>query len=91
MIPPILMRLKIGRFGLWIPVVLFWPLLVLLEMIAWPIAVVVGLVMMPVKGWKWSKAVMMFVPWTNGLMCAMRGLSLQVKPKAGPSIDIRFI
>lgn len=91
MIPPVLMRLKTGRFGLWVPVIVLWPLLLFLEILLWPVMVLVGLAMIPVKGWGWGKGMILMIPWINGLMCAMRGFSLQVQSGDGRTVDIGFV
>ena len=87
LIPPSLIHLRIGRFGLWLPLFLLWPLLAILEVLLLPFAFLVALIGLPWWGWKRARCIMLFIPWTMALFASMRGLIVEV----GSSIRIRLV
>ncbi len=71
MIPPILLRLRVGPRSLWLPLFLLWPFWFLVGILALPLAVV----LLPFRrGRRWIK-----VGWAAyRTLCAARGLHLDV-------------
>lgn len=83
MLPPILMKLRIAeesksKFALWIPLVLFWPFLLLLLVIILPFYIIafIGLI------WTKKGRAILHIPFAfYELLCAVRGLHVDVNDK----------
>ena len=81
--PPLIMGLHVkreGRMGirLWLPLFLVYPLLVVLALLLLPLLLIVALLLLPL-GWSW--AVIMVCPRLYGVICALRGLKVDIKKK----------
>ena len=72
MIPPVLVRLHVGRLRLWLPVILLWPL--------WGLIFILGIVVAPLflvfrRGRRWLRVGIAGCR----MLCALRGLEVQVR------------
>jgi len=87
MIPPAMLRLKIRDaqnkgFGLWLPILLLWPLFILFGILLLPLVLLVSAFKFgPFKG---PKAVALFYE----LFCSLRGLQVNVQGADGSSVKI---
>jgi len=78
--PPSVLHLRIHNsrrhFGLWLPLFLVWPLLLVLGLVLWPLLLIGAIVL-----WKrgWSKPLLLGGPAIFRLFCALRGLKVEVK------------
>jgi hypothetical protein len=90
LIPPSLIYLKFGRFGLWLPVFILWPLLAVLEFLFLPIAVVVGLILMP-WGRRRGLLIIKGIPLAMELFALTRGLIVDVTSHDGKGVSLMFI
>jgi len=61
--------------GLWLPVILLWPLLAALALVAFVVAVPVSLVVQP---WGYGRSVLWSVPCLVRLFTAARGLEIEL-------------
>ena len=79
MIPPLFLRLRIQnshrRFGLWLPLFLIWPPVLLLGLALFPFVLVLAVLMWP-SGW--GRPLLLTGPATYRLVCALRGLLIDV-------------
>lgn len=87
LIPPVLMHLRIGRFGLWLPLFLLWPLLALLEVVLLPVALLVALFGLPWWGWGRARCIALLIPWLMALFASTRGLIVEI----GKVVRIKFV
>jgi len=71
MIPPLLLRLRLGPRGLWLPLFLLWPV----WLAGWLVALPCALVLLPFRrGRRWLR-----LGWAGWrALCAARGLRLEV-------------
>ena len=78
--PPSLLGFRIRGvrrgFGLWLPLFLIWPLLVLAALVMLPLAFLLALLLWP-KGW--GRTLLLTGPWFFRMFCALRGLAVDVK------------
>ncbi len=75
MIPPILMRIRIRRIGLWLPVFLVWPILLVLWLLLLPFVLVWAVATGRLRrGW-----LMVLAPVVYRVICAMRGFQVDVR------------
>ena len=78
--PPSLLRIRIQngrrRFGLWLPLILLWPPIVLITLALFPIVLVSAAVL-----WRrgWGRPLLLSGPLFFGLFCALRGLRIDIK------------
>ena len=78
--PPSVLRVRIqnGRrgFGLWLPLILLWPPIVLIALALFPIILVLAAVM-----WcgGWGRPLLLSGPSFFRLFCALRGLRIDVQ------------
>ena len=78
--PPSLLRIRIQnddrRLGLWLPLILLWPPIVLITLALFPIGLVLAAVL-----WRsgWSRPLLLSVPSILRLFCALRGLRIDVQ------------
>lgn len=78
--PPSVLRLRIHsrrrHFGLWLPLFLIWPLLVVLFLLLSPLVLAVAIIL-----WRtnWGKLLLLGGPRLFFLFCALRGLKADVK------------
>ena len=84
--PPSIMRLHLpgsrGPWRLWLPVVLVWPVVLVVGVALAPLIVLLGLVL-----WRSGKgrAVMLLGPWLFYVFCCLRGARLRVDKGGGGS------
>lgn len=80
MCPPSILRLRIHNrsrhFGLWLPLFIIWPVILVLGLVLLPLLLICAAVLWP-SGW--GKLVLLGGPALLGLLCAMRGLNVEVK------------
>ena len=91
MIPPVLVYLRVVRPGarrwrLVVPVVLLWPVLLPLGVLAEAAAFAVAAVMLPF-GYARARKVALALPYLNRAICALRGLTLEV---VAPGREVRM-
>ena len=78
--PPSLLRIRIHnaerRFGLWLPLILLWPPIVLITLALFPIGLVLAAVL-----WRsgWGRPLLLSGPSFFRLFCALRGLRIDVQ------------
>ena len=94
--PPSIMRLHLAgprrRLRLWLPIVLVWPLVLLVGIALAPLVVLLALLLWPAgKG----RAVLLLGPWLFYAFCCLRGAHVRVaadpgKPGAGGGVLVAF-
>jgi len=77
--PPMLMRVKIqgedNDFGLWLPLFLLWPLVLILFVVLSPLLLIAIIILWP-SGWgKWTLQILKVA---LGVLCSMRGLRVDI-------------
>ena len=79
-LPPSLLRVRVQnskrRFGLWLPLFLIWPLVVLFALALFPLVLVLAALLWR-KGW--GRPVLLAGPTFFRLFCALRGLVVNVE------------
>ena len=85
--PPSVLRLRVDNrqrhFGLWLPLFLIWPVLLVLGLVFWPIMLIIVIVF-----WRrWWRPLLLVGPVLLYLICALRGLEVDV---AGPSETVKI-
>ena len=79
-LPPSLLRVRIQgakrRFGLWLPLFLAWPPLVLLALALFPLVLLLAALLWH-RGW--GKPLLLAGPAFFRLFCALRGLLIEVE------------
>jgi hypothetical protein len=76
--PPVLMRLGIygrRRFVLWLPLFLLWPVAAAVAIVLAPLVLLLALILRPLG---WGKPVLLSGPLILGILCALRGLELNL-------------
>ena len=78
--PPLFLKLRFrgkrGRFSLWLPLFLIGPLLLVGALILLPLVLLAAIILFP---FGWSLTVLMFGPLVLRVMCALRGLQVDVQ------------
>ena len=78
--PPILMRIKIqgedGKFGLWLPLFLLLPLVLVVMLILSPLILIAVLILWP-SGW--GKRALLVLRTAFVAFCSMRGLRVDIQ------------
>ncbi len=79
--PPLILRIRImeaGRkkIGLWLPLFLMWPFMLVISILLLPLVLIVSLILWP--SGKGKKIILAF-PLIFNLICNMRGLRFDVK------------
>ena len=80
--PPLLIKISIpfesstGR--LWLPLFLIYPFLAVLALILLPLVLVAALLLWPMG---WSRTVILAGPYLYRLICALRGLEVDIQQK----------
>lgn len=78
--PPSLLgfRVRNGKmgFGLWLPLFLIWPPVVLVALAMLPLVFLLSLLLWPTG---WGRTVLFIGPWFFRMLCAVRGLVIDVK------------
>lgn len=79
--PPYLMRLRImnpeHKISLWLPLFLIFPLVAVILLVLLPLALLAAIVLLP---FGWGRVLLM-VPAALTIMCAARGLEVEVENK----------
>lgn len=75
MIPPLVMWLKIQWFGVWIPLFLIWPIVILLLLLVLPF-VFIGLAVAGRISQFWKVLRVIFAAYL--MICAVRGLRIDI-------------
>ena len=82
--PPLLLRLRIRngkhRFGLWLPLFLVWPPVVIIVLALLPFVLVLSALLWPTGR---GRPVLLAGPTFFGLYCSLRGLMIEVKSPSG--------
>jgi len=78
---PMLMKLHIGKderhgLSLWLPMILVYLVLLLVFLLLLPLLLLAALLLFP---WGWSKAAFLFIPRLCGVICALRGLKVEIQ------------
>ena len=75
--PPLLLRLGIGRrrFPVWLPLFLLWPVAAAVIIVLAPLVLLAALILRPLG---WGKLVLISGPMFFGVLCALRGLELNL-------------
>jgi galactitol-specific phosphotransferase system IIC component len=77
--PPLFLRLRFCgrryRFGLWLPLFLIWPLFLVGALLLLPLVLLAAIILFP---FGWSLTVLMFGPLLLRVLCALRGLQVDV-------------
>jgi len=80
MCPPSILRVRIHkqrrRFGLWLPLFLIWPVVLVLGLVVWPLLLICAVVLWPSR---WGRPLLLGGPAIFALLCALRGLEVEVK------------
>ena len=81
MIPPAVLRIRVvehgkKQVGLWLPLVLVWPLLLLLALVIAPLVIIAAVLLWPSGR---GKAILLSGPSLYALLCSLRGLTVQVE------------
>jgi hypothetical protein len=75
-------------FTLWLPLLLVYLLILLpLLLILLPFLILAAVLLLP---WGWSKSALLFIPRLCGVLCALRGLKVDVVQKDHKIIYISF-
>ncbi|PKB82441.1 MAG: hypothetical protein BZY88_04205 [SAR202 cluster bacterium Io17-Chloro-G9] len=78
--PPSMLQVRVQsskrRFGVWFPLILFWPPMLLLALALFPIVMILAMVMWP---WGWGRPLLLGGPSFFRLFCALRGLTIDVQ------------
>jgi hypothetical protein len=78
--PPVWMRLRIHnedtRFGLWLPLFLLIPVIIVVFIILSPLILIATLILWPMG---WGKPALMIIPVAWSLYCSIRGLRVDVQ------------
>ena len=78
--PPSLLRVRVQthrrRVGLWIPLILIWPFVLLLGILLYPLVIVAAIIFWP-RGW--GRPILLLGPLLFGLFTAIRGLEVRVE------------
>jgi hypothetical protein len=78
--PPLFLRVRFhGKrrgFGLWLPLFLIWPLFLVGALLLLPLVLLAAIILLP---FGWSLTVLMFGPLVLRVLCALRGLHVDVQ------------
>ena len=81
---PSMLRVRIRssnrRFGLWLPLFLAWPLIVLVALALLPMVLVLGLLLWRVG---WGRPLLLAGPRVFGLLHGLRGLMIDIESPSG--------
>ncbi len=84
--PPSVLRLRIHnrdrRLGLWLPLFIIWPPIVLLALAIFPLVIVIAVLLWPIGR---GKRVLLAGPLLFSVFCSLRGLEIDV---AGPGEQV---
>jgi hypothetical protein len=78
--PPLIMRLRIlndrKNLGLWIPIFLLYPFLLVFALVAEVLALVAFLLLWP---FGWGKTLLLFIPYLFQVICNLRELEVDIQ------------
>ena len=80
--PPSLLRIELKNksrdFGLWLPIFLLWPFIILAAIVITPIVIFLAIVFW----WSsWGKPMLISGPFFFTAFCALRGLEIEIRNK----------
>ena len=75
MIPPLVMWLKIQWFGIWVPLILLWPIVLALLLLILPL-VAIGMAIAGRIDRFWMALRVVLAAYT--MLCALRGLQIEI-------------
>ena len=87
MLPPSVLQIRIGRFGLWIPLILIWPLAAVLWLLVLPLLLLVAVLTFR---WRWVVPMLLLGPALFRLFAAFRGLEVDVQSNSS-RVRVTFI
>ena len=87
MIPVLLVGLRLGRFPLWIPLFLLWPLVLVLFLLAFPFLFIYSIFRMGLRAFGFW---FLGLPRIYVLICSLRGLRVSVQ-SPGKRIAISLV
>ena len=77
--PPLFLKLRFhGKhrgFSLWLPLFLIWPLFLVGALLLLPLVLLAAIILFP---FGWSLTVLMFGPLVLNVLCALRGLHVDI-------------
>ena len=83
MFPPSVLRIRVRdndhNIGLWLPLILVWPLVVLVDIVLSPLILLLSLILWP-SGY--GKPLLFAGPLVFRLFCALRGLTVSVEQRS---------
>ena len=92
MFPPSILRLQVHdnerRIGLWLPLIMLWPVVLLLGILLAPFVIILAIILWP-KGW--GKPLLLVGPSLFRLFCSLRGLNVRVEEGPMERVTVRFI
>ena len=78
--PPSILRLSVRgeghRFGLWLPLILIWPVFFVLALVLAPLVLVTAAVLWPMG---WGRPLLLAGPAIFRICCSLRGLEINVQ------------
>jgi len=84
MCPPSILRVRIQnrrrRFGLWLPLFLIWPVIMVLGLVLLPLLLICAVFLWP---FGWGRLLLFGGPVIFSLLCALRGLKVEVNQSSG--------
>jgi galactitol-specific phosphotransferase system IIC component len=79
MCPPSILRVRIHNrrrhFGLWLPLFLVWPVVMVFGLVLWPLLLIGAAILWPIG---WGRPLLLGGPAIFALLCALRGLKIEV-------------
>lgn len=82
-LPPSILRLRIRgeghRFGLWLPLILVWPIFLALALALAPLVLVTAAVLWPMG---WGRSLLLVGPAIVRIFCSLRGLEIDVQDES---------
>jgi len=80
--PPLLLKISMpinsGTMRLWLPLFLIYPFLAVFALILLPLVLVAALLLWPMG---WSRTILLAGPYLYRLICALRGLEVDIQQK----------
>ncbi len=82
-LPPSILRLRIRgeghRFGLWLLLILIWPVFLVLALALAPLVLVTAIVLWPIG---WGRSLLLVGPAIFRIFCSLRGLEINVRDES---------
>ncbi len=79
-LPPSILRLRIRgeghRFGIWLPLILVWPVVLVLALAVAPLVLIAAAVAWP---FGWGRPLLLVGPAIFRIFCSLRGLEIDVR------------